>query len=279
MSAPTAAEATLVGAGAARALAGGGTGILVSVYRRASYVHMPAGLIALTEHSVPPGPIHVVLAGRLPRGLEPGAPVQSAGSHLEISGEPVVDLAPARRWVGELPAPDALVRHRDRMATLLAGAATASALHAPEWRGRLEAALGAVAVGDLATAAALLGGLGPGLTPAGDDALAGVLLVARARGGGGCEPPLVRLAQETRTTEISRAFLAWAALGQSLAPVHEFLAAGTTGDFTRAARAVLGIVGIGASSGSDLCLGAAAALSTLPDGARPTGRTRTISVS
>ena len=100
-----------------------------------------------------------------------------------------------------------------------------------------------------------LAGLGPGLTPAGDDVLAGVLLVARARGGPAAEPALVHAAAEARTNDVARAFLAWAARGQSIAPVHDLLTAAVTSDRAGATSALRRLLAVGHSSGADLAFG------------------------
>ncbi|MDQ1426756.1 MAG: hypothetical protein QOK39_232, partial [Acidimicrobiaceae bacterium] len=90
------------------------------------------------------------------------------------------------------------------------------------------------------------GGLGPGLTPSGDDTLAGILLAARLRRPE-AEDHLVALAKTVATHEISRAFLLWAARGQSIEPVHRLLA----GDATAARD----LAAFGHTSGADLALG------------------------
>src|SRR5690606_12255872 len=79
----------------------------------------------------------------------------------------------------------------------------------------------AVAAGDLVGAARRLGGRGAGLTPTGDDVLAGIL-VADAHRDPGAEPLDTRRAAVAAadTGELSRAFLRWAAQGQSIEPVH-----------------------------------------------------------
>jgi hypothetical protein len=122
----------------------------------------------------------------------------------------------------------------------------------------------AVAGGDLETAARTLAGVGPGLTPSGDDALAGVLLTARLFWGETAEGYLLRCARLASTGELSRAYLSWAARGQSLEPVHRLLAAAIEGDEGEALTAVASLGRVGASSGSDLCLGLRSALNLLP---------------
>ena len=64
-------------------------------------------------------------------------------------------------------------------------------------------ALGRGDGGDLPEAATRLGGAGPGLTPAGDDALGGILFARRALGGDACGDDLAAIASGVRTTGIS----------------------------------------------------------------------------
>jgi hypothetical protein len=118
-----------------------------------------------------------------------------------------------------------------------------SALLAEPLRARWEEAS---ARHDLASVGRLLGGLGPGLTPSGDDALAGIFLATRLRGPE-TERHLVDLATRVDTHEISRAFLTWAARGHSIEPVHRLLA----GDGSAAAD----LLAVGHTSGADLALG------------------------
>jgi hypothetical protein len=104
---------------------------------------------------------------------------------------------------------------------------------APE-RAAAERATGDRAAGDrvaadrAAEAALDLLGLGPGLTPSGDDLLAGMLLALDGLERQDLVAPIgARLlaAAPERTTRISRAHLAAAALGQGAAPLHDLLTA------------------------------------------------------
>ena len=107
---------------------------------------------------------------------------------------------------------------------------------------------------DLDAARVLLQGRGAGLTPAGDDVLAGLLLVHRWWWPGSDEARAVAAAADT--TELSRAFLRWAAVGQSVQPVHE-LAAAAGRDHAAAVAAARVVAGIGGSSGAGAARGPA----------------------
>jgi hypothetical protein len=119
----------------------------------------------------------------------------------------------------------------------------------------------ALANGDAEPALAVIG-LGPGLTPAADDVIAGALAVLalgdrlddRARG-------LVNACASTRTTALSAALIAAASKGQVIpqaAAVLSVLAAGSPPDRVRSAAVQL--FSVGATSGHDLCAGMAGAL-------------------
>jgi hypothetical protein len=118
--------------------------------------------------------------------------------------------------------------------------------------------------GDLVGLAARLGGVGPGLTPAGDDCLAGILLVASIRWGAAGEQLLGAVAAAAETNDVALTFLRWAARGQSIEPVHRFLMGAAGGDRAGAGEALDALVSFGHSSGADLALGLRLGLRLLP---------------
>ncbi|MGH3386172.1 MAG: DUF2877 domain-containing protein [Nocardioidaceae bacterium] len=109
---------------------------------------------------------------------------------------------------------------------------------------------------DLPSCVPRLLGLGPGLTPAGDDVLAGALvaLSAAAHPAAGRLVAAVAAARPfTRTTTVSAALLAHAARGECIPPVAAYLRALDRGTDLEAARADL--LGVGHTSGWALLLG------------------------
>ena len=106
---------------------------------------------------------------------------------------------------------------------------------------------------------AALIGRGPGLTPAGDDALAGILLVAHAHGVAGEVAEAVR-ALLTSTTAVSAALLDAAADGYAASEVVALVDAAVAGDPAVVARALPAVLAIGHTSGADLVIGVSAAL-------------------
>lgn len=221
-----------VGLGVREVLRVPAAGRVVGVYRVAAYLRFPAGLVALTGGLAPRGPLHLRVAV-LP-ALRVGERVTTDGATLRGGGTVdgtawSVSLA-APTWTGALPAhtpPGAGTQGRTRV-------------RAPG------------PVCELRECAARLGGRGPGLTPEGDDVLAGLLLAYRAAHGPVVEPELRAVAASVRTTEVAAAFLAWAARGQCIEPAHDWLAAADDAARRRAERTLRAV---GASSGAALLAG------------------------
>jgi Protein of unknown function (DUF2877) len=112
---------------------------------------------------------------------------------------------------------------------------------------------GPAAVTSLAIAAGLLG-RGPGLTPAGDDLLAGLLLGALAFGGpAGSVRAAVAALGPAQTTALSAALLRHAARGECIGEAAALAAALAGGGPVESA--VSRLLGVGHSSGAALALG------------------------
>lgn len=111
-----------------------------------------------------------------------------------------------------------------------------------------------------ATAADQLLGRGPGLTPLGDDVLAGWLAVHRLVGVATPEVDEVLAGARARTTLVSATLLDCAAHGEVVPEFARWLAALATSDARRCLDALLTV---GATSGAGLAVGAAVALTTL----------------
>ena len=104
----------------------------------------------------------------------------------------------------------------------------------------------------VARAACALAGLGPGLTPAGDDYLAGVLMGMRATRSGtawSLAAPAIFNAVTGRTTTLSVALLAAAFRGEAARPWHALVWALASGDAAKAFRGAASIRRLGHSSG------------------------------
>lgn len=101
-------------------------------------------------------------------------------------------------------------------------------------------------------------GLGPGLTPAGDDFLSGTLVALHALGRGEAAGHLAEWLlpiADAATGRISRAHLACACEGQAIAPLHEALDALCHGSSAEIRRCVQRLAAIGHSSGLDALAG------------------------
>jgi Protein of unknown function (DUF2877) len=241
-----------VGLGAAEALARPGPGAVTAVYRRAAYLRLPGGIVAVVAPDVPSGPLWIRGDG-LHGDLRPGQPVTVGREWLDVAGQRL-STAGVSVWRGELPDPVDLRGNVGFAGDVLA-VAPPSALLADPWRRALGEGEAAIRRGDLLAVASALGGLGPGLTPAGDDALAGILLAHRALDGNPDERLLLAAAQAASTTDLSAALLCWAARGQAVEPVHVLLGAIAARDETAAIAAVTRVSSLGSSSGADLLLG------------------------
>ena len=106
-------------------------------------------------------------------------------------------------------------------------------------------------------------GLGPGLTPAGDDFAGGAMIALRAAGKARLADRVAAWAlplAEHRTSRISRAHLRCAAMGEGHEALHGLLAALNEGD-AAIARAMQALDRVGHSSGRDAAAGALFALS------------------
>ncbi len=125
----------------------------------------------------------------------------------------------------------------------------------------LESATSAEATHEAPPAAvASLIGLGPGLTPSGDDLLGGTLIALRALGWRGAADALARrilAGARCRTHAISYAHLVCAAAGEGAAALHDTLVALCSPAAPRLGACVEDIAAIGHSSGWDALAGIA----------------------
>ncbi len=149
----------------------------------------------------------------------------------------------------------------------LAAAAGGDPINARARRGlSVLTALVAAPGGELPQEVTALIGLGPGLTPAGDDALGGAMIALRALGRPKAADWLashVLPLAVALTSSISLAHLEAAADGEGAAALHDTLAALAGGDAGGAADGLRRLDRIGHSSGWDALAGAAAALEGL----------------
>jgi hypothetical protein len=236
------------------------------------------GLLSLVLPEIGHGPLNVVVGGGsgIFASVQPGRAATLSCARLQI-GPLVVELAAASTWEprppwSELRAWTAASEGRWRLDLQVL-----AVQHAPEgslltllqepgaaccrsdrWSQAL-ASLRAGWHGDhqaLRRGARRLAGLGVGLTPAGDDFLAGLMLrawLAHPEPEAFCQAVMEVAAP--RTTALSAAFLRAAARGECSAAWHELLSVlpgGTEGQRTAAVRSVLAY---GQTSGADMLAG------------------------
>ncbi len=229
----------------------GSKGIVVGVFSFGFYVRVAGQIFAVGGPRLPAGPVHLV--------LETAPPLPREQSEVWLTQTKLwtqactVDLSSATRYWPSLPSHNHLELVTPRLAKL------ATRIGIPQdlktvWSDVIEV----VKCADLGAAAEQLEGRGQGLTPTGDDVLAGLLLMAHWRNPKSDFPG--EIAGRAQTSELSRSFLTWAARGQSIQPVHElldsaFLSRSSTNHVDRFDRAVEQVASIGASSGKALLAG------------------------
>jgi hypothetical protein len=249
-----------IGIDAARMLRVAGVGRVRAVFGRALYLDVPGGLVTLVVAPAPRGPLHLRVPA-LP-ATAPDRPVLVGSATLTIADSTYPLDAPL--WVPRLPPAAMLAPLRPALARWLPDAPPALDVGPGGCTGLPPAALAALRRGDLLSLAALIGGRGPGLTPAGDDVLAGVLLVASALRPSAGPGILLDCASRAQTNDFARAFLGCAARGRSIQPAHELLAALARANHKAVNSAVGDLRRFGSSSGAALTYGIRVALQELP---------------
>lgn len=229
---------------------------VVAVFPRAAYLRFDRtsghGLVAVTTLEAPPGPLHVRVT-RLPR-LRRGDAVVVEGGRL-VTAAQMVEL-PRSLWIP--PRIVGLADHRSAAAALLGDVLGTLGL--------LDVAGNGIDVCELimnrglGAGLASLAGRGAGLTPAGDDCAAGILLTTALLHDDGYATyspgELSALVADHESHEIAVAFLKAAAAGESIEPLHLLLRACVAGDRAAAIGQREILAGIGRTSGLDLAYGA-----------------------
>lgn len=277
-----------LGRAARRALAGPSRFHVLAVFRRTFYAQDAEGrLVCVGPPAIGDGPLSAIAgmpgaASWDAATLAPGARGESDGSALRV-GPWVFALSRARPWSPpplpagwDLPTLERGLRHLAAMAAthapadglgrvvplLAAGEEARTPLLARARPAALALAgwLGAGrAVGDPPGELEALIGLGPGLTPSGDDFLGGALVAVHALGR---PSAAARLADwllpraRARTHAISLAHLACAAEGEAMAPLHAALRRLVAPDAPGLSACVRAVGAVGHTSGWDALAGA-----------------------
>ena len=228
-------------------------------FTQAIYLATGDGVVAIVARDALRLPIAVVVAppasARPFDGLTNGQPAM-VGDGRVIAGDVRIDVASwwTPRRAPALVRPEHLAARAARLARALHGPRRALSPVIADRLGRLTTAL---LCGDHPGASARsLVGLGEGLTPTGDDILAGVLLALRQLGRpAGAEQLWASITEVVpeRTTALSAALLAAAAAGDAIPPAVGVLAA--LSGHRPVEPAVDRLVAVGANSGADLAHG------------------------
>jgi hypothetical protein len=238
-----------MGPGAARALGGGREGCVEIAHPRGAYLRLDDDeYVHLAGPRGPFGPLTVATAGLLP-AVEAGWHARIADGVLELGPQRVaISLAPARRAF--VPPPP-----REGEPEVIRAAWRAAREVVPPSPTPLRLGIAKLAIGDLEGAVGLLAGRGEGLTPAGDDVLAGF---AGRRAAAGRRVALSRLARR-RSSPLGLAYLRCAERGELAEAAAALLRAIVAGEPAAAARRGRRLSTWGASSGCALFWGMEAA--------------------
>lgn len=277
-----------MGAIAARALIEGASGEVAAVFERSFYVVIGGQWICLVPSGGGLGPLNAQclerdLGGVIKRSLRVGDAAGVANKAINIDSESKFSFERAVVWTPASPGPwdkDSVARGlayfdraitsralpQDGLAMLLMGAspahlnAVAKVAQAP-LRSLHEMLLAAIVHSDFSSgigAVVPLLGLGPGLTPSGDDAIGGALIALHLLGEDRArdsirEKLFPRIA--AATNDISRAHLEAAAESFGHEAIHRIANALLTGDATHLDEEVDAVHAIGHTSGWDALLG------------------------
>src|SRR5262245_27782418 len=222
-----------------RLLRRGGFGAVELVLSGGAYLRFGDEWLLVTAPGSPFGPLTLAVAGLERAELRHGQPARFRPGRLAI-GPQVVSLARARERrsvAAPVSGPPADVR--------------GWALQGGSPPAELEPGLRALEHGLVARGVRLLAGRGTGLTPAGDDVLAGYAACRHSAG----KPVEISASAAGRSSPLGLAYLRCAERGELPDPGAELLTALAAPSPRRAERAAVGLRDWGASSGAALAWG------------------------
>lgn len=266
-----------------RALRSGRRGRITAVFERSLYAALDDCWICIGSKELGSGPLHLLCAGFQPWRFSRGKEVAIVDRTIVVDGMSLSGLGTASVWAPS-PSPDwtldslrAGLAEVDELWCLLPieqGLAASGSAQFPAQPSRvLVAASPGLAALRRLIEAGLRGhrsasrdyaeiveliGLGPGLTPSGDDLIGGALVALASVGRLATRDALRKVcrAHLGRTNEISAAHLRSAGLGYAAAALHEAIHATIGGQVGRIKPALAALSGIGHSSGLDAFAGA-----------------------
>jgi hypothetical protein len=283
----------------------GWTGEVIAVHPRSVYVTDEDNEIyAIVQQPLGNGPLNLVIPAEPAQvftGLTPGTSLASTGVRLGVGDAITIGLGSATVWDPKAYAalaadPAALRRGLPVLYREVAQRAPAESLarllphlededlpgplqrvaHFPRSHALIGGLAESLAQRDcrrLKVVTSSLAGLGPGLTPAGDDFIAGLLLalaIVRQERNDATLNTVATMLVETaaaRTHEISGAYLRAACDGQVGERWHPLLAALAGGDAPQIAAAAGPVLATGETSGADMLAGFLVGIGVLHEGA------------
>lgn len=273
-------------------------GSVLAVFRRSFYVRFASQVVCIGPLGLGRGPLNALYASfdRVPwlaRPLSPGAEVRSAGGRLEVDDRFAFDFVTADVWQAPA-APLSAIVSLPAGVQLLAAAArqrapgglgpllwlSANALDDDAHRAReplLRAAMPPVGALRRWLASVLRGiaaplpaigaliGLGPGLTPSGDDFLCGTMAALHYFGRGDVASRLAAIVAPrlAETNLISAAYLRCASAGEASSVLFEVLGCLPAADTALLAQHLDAVDRVGHTSGWDCLAGAGAVCAEL----------------
>lgn len=279
-----AAEIQRVGPRAALAMGSDGEGRVAAVFDRSFYLALAGGWVCVGGPGLGDGPLNAVLTRRMPKswpalGVVAGLPAHLDSSCLHLHPGLALGFEYTHTWTPPAPPAPEPVRicaGRRALARALTccdppGEGLASQVFARRARGDLQCAVAPLRSleswlagcfgarhrpADPRGMEALLG-LGPGLTPSGDDLLGGALITLRAIDAyaAGRLAAALRPHLATRTTPISAAHLEAAMAGWGCDRFHALLGKVLAGDAAAVPACAHALARVGHCSGWDMLAG------------------------
>jgi hypothetical protein len=272
-----------VGVLAHRALRSGRRGRIAAVFERSLYAVLDDCWICIGSKDLGSGPLHLLCKGIEPQRFSPGKGVAIVDRTILVDGMSFAGFETASVWAPP-PSPDwtlgslrtglAAVDEVWPVLPIEQGLAASGGVQSPAQPSRvLAAAAPGLAALKALIEAGLRGqrcarrnyadivaliGLGPGLTPSGDDLIGGALVALDSLSRLATRDALWRACRIHlgRTNEISAAHLRSAALGYAASVLHEAILAVIAGQVDRIKPALAALSKVGHSSGLDAFAGA-----------------------
>lgn len=251
-----------------RALRDGASGSVASLFERSLYVKLGEQLICIGPRGLGDGPLNL-LCDPFTHRLAIGDRVSFVSPRLRL-GSLIIDCANVSEW---RPLPIASASREgltllspyiakfpaEGLSRLLTNDETTPVLRAARPAANALTAFVSNATTDAPHELVSLIGLGPGLTPSGDDFLGGAMIALATLRDTEKRDAIWRLIVPLlieRTTDISAAHLSAAAEGYGHAALHAFIDALHAGENAKLAQAIDTLTAIGHTSGLDALAGA-----------------------